>query len=90
MEQSIRIMRALVEVLAERGFAGATIGLVVKRARLSTRTFYQRFDGLEECLIAIMDTALEEAFAQPVCQRSGRSIQQPLDWPLEARGLVVE
>ena len=60
-QQSIRIMHALVEVLAERGFAGATIGLVVKRARVSTRTFYQCFDGLEECLIAIMDTALEKA-----------------------------
>jgi AcrR family transcriptional regulator len=56
-------MHALVEVLAERGFAGTTIGLVVKRARVSTRTFYQCFDGLEECLIAIMDTALEKAVA---------------------------
>ncbi len=63
LEQSIRIMQALVEVLAERGFAGATIGLVVGRARISTRTFYQCYDGLEECLIAIMDTALEEAVA---------------------------
>ena len=61
LKQSIRIMQALVEVLAERGFAGATIGLVVRRARVSTRTFYQCFDSLEECLIAIMDTVLEEA-----------------------------
>jgi AcrR family transcriptional regulator len=61
LKQSIRIMQALVEVLAERGFAGATIGLVVRRARVSTRTFYQCFDSLEECLIAIMDTILEEA-----------------------------
>lgn len=56
-------MQALVDVLAERGFAGATIGLVVKRARVSTRTFYRCFEGLEECLIAIMDTVLEEAVA---------------------------
>ncbi|HEV3321680.1 MAG TPA: TetR/AcrR family transcriptional regulator [Solirubrobacteraceae bacterium] len=62
-EQSAWIMQALVEVLAERGFAGATIGLVIRRARVSTRTFYQRFDGLKECLIAIMDTVLEEAAA---------------------------
>jgi AcrR family transcriptional regulator len=56
-------MQALVEVLAERGFAGATVGLVVRRARVSTRTFYQCFDGLEECLIAIMDSVLEQAVA---------------------------
>jgi AcrR family transcriptional regulator len=61
LKQSIRIMQALVEVLAEHGFAGATIGLVVRRARVSTRTFYQCFDSLEECLIAIMDSVLEEA-----------------------------
>jgi AcrR family transcriptional regulator len=60
-EQRVRITQALVGVLAERGFAGATVGRVVRRARVSTRTFYQLFDGLEECLIAIMDTALEEA-----------------------------
>ncbi len=34
---------------------------MVRRARVSTRTFYQCFDGLEGCLIAIMDTALETA-----------------------------
>jgi AcrR family transcriptional regulator len=60
-DQRARIKRALVEVLAEHGFAGATIGLVVGRARVSTRTFYEHFDGLEECLIAIMDGVLEQA-----------------------------
>jgi AcrR family transcriptional regulator len=56
-------LRAVVQVLAERGFAGTTIGLVVTQARVSTRTFYQLFDGLEECLIAIMDSVLEHAIA---------------------------
>ncbi len=60
-DQRARITQALVEVLAERGFAGATVGLVVTRARVSTSTFYQCFDSLEECLIAIMDSVLEQA-----------------------------
>jgi AcrR family transcriptional regulator len=63
LEQSVRIMQALVGVLAERGFAGATIGLVVRQARVSTHTFYRCFEGLEECLIAVMDTALDETIA---------------------------
>lgn len=62
-EQRTRIMQALVEVFADRGFAGATVGLVVRRAGVSTRTFYRCFDGLEECLIAIMDSVLDEAGA---------------------------
>lgn len=58
-----RIMQALVDILAERGFAGANVGLVVRRAGVSTRTFYRCFNDLEECLIAIMDRALEDAGA---------------------------
>ncbi|HTC59954.1 MAG TPA: TetR/AcrR family transcriptional regulator [Solirubrobacteraceae bacterium] len=62
-DRRTRIARALVEVLAERGFAGATVGLVVARAGVSTRTFYRCFDGLQECLIAIMDGVLEQVVA---------------------------
>jgi AcrR family transcriptional regulator len=58
-----RILRATVGVVAERGFASAKVGVVVRRAGVSTRTFYQCFDGLEDCLIAIMDGALEQAVA---------------------------
>ena len=61
--QRARIMQALVEVFAERGFGGTTVVLVVRRAGVSTRTFYRCFDGLEACLIAIMDGVLEEAGA---------------------------
>jgi AcrR family transcriptional regulator len=72
-EQRARIMQGLVEVLAERGFAGSTVGLVVKRARVSTRTLYQLFYGLEDCLIAIMDSVLEQAaaLASRELQRAG-------------------
>ena len=62
-EQRARISQALVSVLAERGSGGATVELVVRRARVSTRTFYQCFDGLQECLIAIMDSVLEQTVA---------------------------
>lgn len=71
-DQRARIMQALADVLAERGFAGATIGLVVTRARVSTRTFYELFAGLENCLIAIMDSVLEQlvALASPELARA--------------------
>jgi AcrR family transcriptional regulator len=74
-DQRARIMRTLTEVLAERGFAGATVGLVVRRARVSTRTFYQCFDGLEECLIAVMDSVLEQAVAL-----ASRELQEAECW----------
>jgi AcrR family transcriptional regulator len=57
--QRERIIRAVVAVVAERGIAGATVKLVTARAKVSRRTFYECFDGLDECLMAIMDGALE-------------------------------
>jgi AcrR family transcriptional regulator len=56
-----RILQAAVQVVAERGYAGASVGLVIARARVSRRTFDGCFAGLEECLMAILDRALEDA-----------------------------
>ena len=50
----------MVEVVAERGFAGATVGLVVARAGVSTRTFYQLFENREACLTALVDRGFEQ------------------------------
>jgi AcrR family transcriptional regulator len=56
-----RILGAMVEVVAERGFAGASVKLVTARAGVSSRTFYECFDGLEDCFTAVMDQATERA-----------------------------
>lgn len=57
--QRVRILGALAEVVADRGFAGTTVGLVVTRARVSRRTFYELFGCLEDGLVAVMDVALQ-------------------------------
>jgi AcrR family transcriptional regulator len=48
-----------VEIVAELGVSGASVGLVTARARISRRTFYECFAGLDECLLAGLDVALE-------------------------------
>jgi AcrR family transcriptional regulator len=53
-----RILDAMVSVVYERGYSGASVGLVVARARVSRRTFYQQFDGLEDCFAAVIDLGL--------------------------------
>ncbi len=58
-----RILRALIEVVAERGFAGANVKLVMARAGVSSRTFYGEFEGLEDCFAAVIDMGLEQAGA---------------------------
>jgi AcrR family transcriptional regulator len=54
-----RILQAMVEVVAERGFAGATVKRVTARAGVSSRAFYESFEGLEDCLAAVFDLGRE-------------------------------
>ena len=63
-----RILRATVEVLAEHGFAGATVGLVAERARVSRRTLRESFGGLEACVVAVFDQAAE--YVTPLMSRA--------------------
>jgi AcrR family transcriptional regulator len=60
--QRERVLQAIVEIVAERGYAGASVRLVVERAGVSRRTFYELFaSGLEDGLLAVLDMALERA-----------------------------
>jgi|GEM_PF-308226 len=71
--QRERILQAVVEVVAEHGVAGASVGLVVKRAKVSRRTFYELFPaGLEDGLVAVLDWGLERASAQVVAGFAGQ------------------
>ncbi len=57
--QRERILDAEVEVVAEDGAGGASVELVIARASVSRRTFYEHFGGLDECLVAVLDRGLE-------------------------------
>ncbi|HEY4452653.1 MAG TPA: TetR/AcrR family transcriptional regulator [Solirubrobacteraceae bacterium] len=54
------LLRVLVDVVAERGLPNTSVGLVVSRAGVSSRTFYELFDGLEGCVVAVLEDALRE------------------------------
>jgi AcrR family transcriptional regulator len=43
----------------ERGFARTTVADVVREARVSRRTFYEHFDDLVDCYLALADVAGE-------------------------------
>jgi AcrR family transcriptional regulator len=48
-------MSSLTGLMAERGYAGITIGDLVSRAGVSRTSFYQHFAGKQECLFAAYD-----------------------------------
>ncbi|HEX6152131.1 MAG TPA: helix-turn-helix domain-containing protein [Solirubrobacterales bacterium] len=59
--QRSRLFAATIELVAERGYDGMTVSDVVRLAGVSKASFYQQFNGKEECFVATCDTALREA-----------------------------
>jgi AcrR family transcriptional regulator len=58
--QRARLLSAAVSVLDERGYAGATVAHITRRARVSRRTFYELFEDREACLLALLRRTVEE------------------------------
>jgi AcrR family transcriptional regulator len=58
--QRERILAAAEALVGEKGCAGASIEGIVKAAGVSTITFYEHFEGKEECFVAAFDRAVEE------------------------------
>ncbi|MGH2958376.1 MAG: TetR/AcrR family transcriptional regulator [Solirubrobacterales bacterium] len=56
-----RLMRGMGESLMEKGFAGTVVADIVKRARVSRRTFYEEFADRGECFLALCDRATDVA-----------------------------
>ena len=56
-----RILQAMVEVSSECGFARASVSAVRRRAGVSTRTFYDHFNSLEDCFLVVIDEGAQRA-----------------------------
>lgn len=57
-DQRERILRATGDLVAKRGYHDVTVALIVKRSRVSFKTFYKHFDGKEECFLAMFDAEM--------------------------------
>src|SRR6266498_5249021 len=49
--QRTRMLRALIEVVAEKGYAATTVADVIGRAGVSRTTFYEQFKDKEDCFL---------------------------------------
>ncbi len=81
--QRRRIMAAVVALIAEKGFAGATIGEIATRASVSRSAFYQHFAHKQDCLFAAYDTFFEYVLA-----RMAGAVDAELDWEDRVEALV--
>jgi AcrR family transcriptional regulator len=57
--QRERLLVAVTELLAARGYRGFGIGDVATRAGVSLGTFYECFDGMDACVFAGYDRFIE-------------------------------
>lgn len=74
--QRERLLAAVAEEVAIKGYRATTITEIVKLASVSTRDFYQHFENKEQCFLAAFDAVrdhLEELVATAIAE-------QP-DWP---------
>lgn len=56
-----RIMDAIAELTAEKGYDATKIGDIVRSAGVARKTLYDNFEGKEEVFLATFDAAVEEA-----------------------------
>jgi AcrR family transcriptional regulator/DNA-binding MarR family transcriptional regulator len=56
--QRARILSAAAVVVEELGYEGMSVARITSRAGVSRRTFYDQFDGREECFLALFDQAV--------------------------------
>ncbi|MCW2991366.1 MAG: TetR/AcrR family transcriptional regulator [Solirubrobacterales bacterium] len=67
--QRARILRALADVMAEKGYARTSVADVTRAARVSRESFYEQFRSKEDCFMS----AFEEAYGLLLGATAARS-----------------
>jgi len=62
--QRERMLRAMADAVAERGYAATSVADVLKRAGVSRRTFYEQFANKRDCFLAAYDEAVSLVMAR--------------------------
>lgn len=64
--QRARLISSMIETVAELGYGKATIAKVIKKAKISRRTFYESFSNKEDCYRAAYEASFEYLREQTV------------------------
>jgi AcrR family transcriptional regulator len=70
--QRARIYRAVVELVAERGYDAVTVRELAKLASVSTRTFYQHYASKEECFLRIHELIARRLIRRVLASQTGQ------------------
>ncbi|HET9162809.1 MAG TPA: TetR/AcrR family transcriptional regulator [Solirubrobacterales bacterium] len=78
--QRERILDAVELLVSEQGIAGTAIEAIVKQAGVSSVTFYEYFEGKEECFLAAYDRAVDAATGALAKAAAGDPAAGGLSW----------
>ena len=78
--QRERLIAGLAEAVAEKGYGGTTIADITRHAAVSRRTFYEHFEGKDECFVAAFDTVTEQ-----MRERVDEAFRAEAEWPEATR-----
>jgi len=62
--QRARMLAAMVEAVAEKGYAHVAVADVIERAGVSRKTFYEQFANKDSCFLAAYDATVDELLAK--------------------------
>jgi AcrR family transcriptional regulator len=82
--QRERVLTAVVDVVAERGYEATTVADVIKAARISRRTFYEHFRDKEDCFLAAYEM-VSDHLVESMTAAAG-SFE---DWPQQMRAALA-
>ena len=61
--QRARMLAAMVQVVAEKGYGRVAVADVIERAGVSRKTFYEQFSNKDDCFVAAYDATVYELLA---------------------------
>jgi AcrR family transcriptional regulator len=82
--QRERIITALVDTVAERGYNATTVAHITKAASVSRRTFYEHFADKEACFLAAYDMVADHI--RTSMQAAAASFEE---WPQKVRAALA-
>jgi AcrR family transcriptional regulator len=82
--QRERIVTALVDTVAERGYNATTVAHITKAASVSRRTFYEHFADKEACFLAAYD--MVAAHIRASMRSAAESFEE---WPQQVRAALA-
>ena len=83
IHQRERILAAMIELVAKRGYRGTSIEHIVKTARVGYPAFYELFEGKEDCFLAAFERILQETE-----EVLAEAVSSEASWPEQIRSAL--